>query len=75
MYDDDLFNTDDVLREISEDFLAEARRKAAAIRCPTHGQAAEIRNVRQGRDGMDFEIHGCCDELRQCAERAIGEIK
>lgn len=48
-----------MLQEISNSI----KKAVSSVRCPTHGEAAQILGTGRTIDKLKFEVTGCCDEL------------
>jgi hypothetical protein len=41
------------------------------VRCPEHGDRPKVRIVSQSTDQIEFQIHGCCEQLVAAAESQL----
>ncbi len=57
-----------LLQKVEDDI----KKKVATVRCPEHGQAAQI--VASGRsiDKLRFDIKGCCEKLISDVKKKLG---
>lgn len=57
------------LRKVALDGAIKA---CEGVRCSKHGQSASVSEVRQTPSGFEFRLSGCCDDLVERAQRALG---
>jgi hypothetical protein len=57
----------DALRNIKAAVAERLRR----IRCPEHGGSPQVTAKGDSLEKMEWEIHGCCQKLRDEAKRAL----
>jgi hypothetical protein len=51
--------------------LEEVQKKLESVRCPEHGQRPTV-TMERTADGASFNIEGCCEDLVERAQRAVG---
>jgi hypothetical protein len=57
--------------QIRQFAIDEVTKRVRQSRCPVHGDAASIAEVRDTSGGLEFSLEGCCDKGVEAAQRAI----
>lgn len=70
------FNTARLEGEIEQNVknlgAANVRAAVEATRCATHGELARVTRMRTVDGRVEFDVDGCCSDLVQRAQNAIG---
>jgi hypothetical protein len=47
------------------------QRRAASVRCPTHGETAKLEFINSSGSQLTYNIHGCCEPAIEAVKAAL----